>query len=64
MKVTTIKSKVEKLFKASFIYLVPLTEWVLNLIIFYKKTRNHMRLYGFLRSEQGFSERKIPHTIH
>jgi hypothetical protein len=35
---TTIKAKVEKLLKASFIYqLVPLTEWVLNPIAVDKK---------------------------
>jgi len=36
-KVATIKVEVEILFKASFIYLVPLSEWVSNLVPVDKK---------------------------
>ena len=32
-----MKAKVEKLLKADFIYLVPLTEWVLNIVPITKK---------------------------
>ena len=31
-KATTIKAEVEKLLRAGFIYLVPLTEWVSNIV--------------------------------
>ena len=31
-KATTIKSKVEKLLKVGFIYPIPLTEWVSNIV--------------------------------
>jgi hypothetical protein len=37
IKATTIKAKVEKLLKASFIYIVPLTKWVSNLFLVDKK---------------------------
>jgi len=36
-KVTAIKYEVDKLMKASFIYPVPLTEWVLNIVLVTKK---------------------------
>jgi hypothetical protein len=36
-KVVSIKAEVEKLLHAQFIYLVPLTEWVSNLILVAKK---------------------------
>ena len=36
-KAPTIKAEIEKLLKAGFIYLVPLTEWVSNLIPVDKK---------------------------
>ena len=32
-KATTIKAKIEKLLKAGFIYHVPLTEWVSNVVL-------------------------------
>ena len=36
-KVAAIKAKIEKLLKASFIYPVPLTEWVSNIVLVNKK---------------------------
>ena len=36
-KATAIKAEVEKLLHASFIYLVPLTEWVSNIVPIMKK---------------------------
>ena len=36
-KATAIKAKIEKLLKAGFIYPVPLTEWVLNVVCVNKK---------------------------
>ena len=36
-KEATIKVEVEKLLKAGFIYLVPLTEWVSNIVPVTKK---------------------------
>ena len=36
-KATAIKAEVEKLLKADFIYLVPLTEWVSNIVPITKK---------------------------
>ena len=36
-KATTIKAKIEKLLKAGFIYPVPLTEWVSNIVPVNKK---------------------------
>ena len=36
-KATTIKAKVEKLLKVGFIYPVPLTEWVSNIVPVKKK---------------------------
>ena len=36
-KAPAIKEKIEKLLKASFIYLVPLTKWVSNLVVVNKK---------------------------
>jgi hypothetical protein len=36
-KITAIKAEVEKLLKSGFIYLVPLTEWVSNLVMVSKK---------------------------
>ena len=36
-KATSIKAEIEKLLKASFIYPVPLTEWVLNIVPINKK---------------------------
>lgn len=34
---TTIKAKVEKLLKSNFIYLIPLTDWVSNIVLITKK---------------------------
>jgi len=39
-KATTIKAEVEKLLNAGFIYPIPLTEWVSNLVPFDKKQGN------------------------
>jgi hypothetical protein len=36
-KITTIKAEVEKILKYDFIYPVPLTEWVSNLVLVAKK---------------------------
>ena len=36
-KATTIKAEIEKLLKAGFIYPVPLTEWVSNIVPINKK---------------------------
>ena len=36
-KATTIKAEIEKLLKAGFIYPVPLTEWVSNIVPVNKK---------------------------
>ena len=36
-KATTIKAKIEKLLKDGFIYPIPLTEWVLNVVPVNKK---------------------------
>ena len=36
-KAATIKAEIEKLLKAGFIYLVPLTEWVSNAVPVNKK---------------------------
>ena len=36
-KATAIKSEVEKLLKAGFIYPIPLTDWVLNIVLVTKK---------------------------
>ena len=36
-KATTIKAEIEKLLKDGFIYPVPLTEWVLNIVLVNKK---------------------------
>ena len=36
-KVTAIKAEIEKLLKARFIYPIPLTEWVLNVVPVNKK---------------------------
>ena len=36
-KATTIKEEVEKLLKAGFIYPVPITEWVSNIVLVNKK---------------------------
>lgn len=44
-KVVTIKVAVEKLIKASFIYHVPLTEWVLNICFHFQKTRYYMCMH-------------------
>jgi hypothetical protein len=45
-KAATIKDQVEKLIKASFIYLVQLTKWVLNPIPVNKKIRYDSCVYG------------------
>ena len=36
-KATTIKAEIEKLLKVGFIYPVPLTEWVSNVVLVNKK---------------------------
>lgn len=49
-KATTIKEEVEKLLKADFIYPVPLTKWVSNIVLVTKKQGTiHVcfRLSGF-----------------
>ena len=43
-KATTIKAKVENLLKAGFIYLVPLMEWVSNIVLVNKK-QGTIRVY-------------------
>ena len=40
-KTAAIKAEIEKLLKAGFIYPVPLTDWVSNVVPVTKETRNH-----------------------
>ena len=43
-KVAAIKAEIEKLLKAGFIYPVPLTEWVLN-VVHVNKKQGTLRVY-------------------
>lgn len=44
-KVATIKAEVEKLLCAGFIYPIPLTDWVSNIVHCQQKTRNNKTIY-------------------
>jgi hypothetical protein len=54
-KAPAIKAEVEKLLNVGFIYLVPLTKWVSNLVPMNKKQGTIPCVYGFSQPEQGLS---------
>jgi hypothetical protein len=44
-KVAEIKAEVEKLLKAGFIYLIPLTDWVSNIVLVNKKQGENKNMH-------------------
>ena len=57
-KTTTLKVEVEKLLKVGFIYLVPLTKWVSNIILLMKKQGTIRVCVNYLRLNKAWPKYK------
>ena len=62
-KVTTIKAEIEKLLKDGFIYPVPLTEWVLNVVPVNKKQGTIRVCIDFMDFSKACPKDNFP-TLH
>ena len=63
-KEATIKAEVEKFLKVGFIYSVPLTEWVSNLVLVDKKQGIIQVCIDFRDLNKFFSGRQLLHALY
>jgi hypothetical protein len=63
-KTVAIKAEVEKLLKSGFIYPVPLTEWVSNLVLVAKKQGTICVCVDYRDLNKACPKGQLPYALH